>query len=330
MKLNKLFVLTLVVLSVFFPKILFSQEVESKFEPIGNIYGVIFTNFHSDFISKNSAFEVQRAYLGYKYKYDNNFSVNLKIDITCNETDARRYAYFKNAHISYKHKNLNLNFGLIDSYMFKTHEKFFGKRYIYKSFLDKNKFGPSADLGASLLYKIGDKFNIDFSVLNGEGYSNLQLDNTLKAAMGLSYSPIENFYSRIYLDYSEKTYAQTTYSFFLGYKQKNKFRLGAEYNFQANNSFADNYDLFGYSLYGTINISEKWELFARFDDLKSNIPNGESDNWNISKDGNTLISGIQFTPIKKIKLALNYQGYYSDDVNKDDISAIYFNIEYKF
>lgn len=329
MKVNQSLFLILFLILVFFSKI-FAQDEKTNFEPTGNIYGILFTNFHSDFISGNSAFEVQRAYLGYKYKYDNNFSVNVKIDIASIETNTKRYAYFKNAHISYNHENLTLNFGLIDSYMFKTHEKFFGKRYIYKSFLDKNKFGPSADLGASILYQIGDKLNIDFSVLNGEGYSNLQLDNTLKAALGISYNPIKNFYSRIYVDYSEKTYAQTTYSFFLGYKQINKFSLGAEYNLQANNSFANNYDLFGYSIYGTINISEKWELFARFDDLKSNIPEGESDNWNLSKDGNLIISGIQFSPIKKVKLALNYQGFYSDDSNKDDISAIYFNIEYKF
>jgi len=308
----------------------FAQEEETKFEPSGNIYGILFTNFHSDFINGNSAFEVQRAYLGYKYQYDNNFSANVKIDIASNENDSKRYAYFKNAYGSYKLKNLSINFGLIDSYMFKTHEKFFGKRYLYKSFLDKNKFGPSADLGASFLYRLNNKLNLDFSILNGEGYSNLQLDNTFKAAFGLSYNPIKNLYSRIYIDYSEKTYAQTTYSYFLGYKQKSKFSIGAEYNFQANNDFENNYDLFGYSVYGTVNIFEKWELFARFDDLKSNIPSGESDNWNISKDGNTLISGIQFSPIKKVRLALNYQGFYSDDLNKDNISAIYFNLEYKF
>ncbi len=330
MKINILFLLTLVAFLVLFPNTLFAQDEEKKIEPTGNVYGVLFTNFHSDFISENSAFEVQRTYLGYKYQYDNNFSANLKIDIASNVSDAKRYAYFKNAHLSYKYKNLSISFGLIDSYMFKTHEKFFGKRYIYKSFLDKNKFGPSADLGASFLYKFNNKLNVDFSVLNGEGYSNLQLDNTFKAALGLSYNPVENFYSRIYIDYSEKTYTQATYAFFLGYKQTNKFSLGAEYNYQTNNDFSNNYDLFGYSLYGTVNITEKWELFARLDDLKSNIPSGETDNWNLSKDGNTLISGIQFSPIKKVKLALNYQGFMCDDTYKDDISAIYFNLEYNF
>ena len=174
---------------------LFSQDKETKFEPSGDIYGLIFTNVHSDFNSGNSAFEIQRAYLGYKHKIDNYFSANIKLDISSNGGDEKRYAYFKNAMITYTNRNISLNFGLIDVYMFKTHEKFFGKRYIYKSFLDFNKLGSSSDLGASFIYKFNDKLNLDFSVLNGEGYSHIQLDNTYKAALGVSFNPIENLYS---------------------------------------------------------------------------------------------------------------------------------------
>ena len=214
--------------------------------------------------------------------------------------------------------------------MFKTQEKFFGKRYIYKSFLDKNKYGASADLGASFLYTFNGKLNLDFAVLNGEGYSNIQLDNTYQAALGLSYNPIENLYSRLYFDYSKKTYVQATYSAFLGYKQAEKFSIGVEYNYQSNRDFTEDHNSFGYSVYGTLNIAKKWELFARYDDLGSNKITGEENNWNLAKDGNTIISGLQYSPVKKVKLALNYQGFISDDENTDDISAIYFNIEYKF
>ena len=78
------------------------------------------------------------------------------------------------------------------------------------------------------------------------------------------------------------------------------------------------------------NIMEKWELFARYDDLESNKIMDEVNNWNLSKDGNTIISGLQFSPVKEIRLALNYQGFINDDTNARDISAIYFNREYKF
>jgi len=315
---------------VFFSTNLFSQEQEKKFAPEGNLYGVLFTNFHSDFNNGSTAFELQRAYLGYKHQLDNNFSANIKFDVASNTDDAKRFVFVKNALLNYTNKKVSVNFGIIDVYMFKTHEKFFSKRYIYKSFLDKNKFGNSADLGASFLYSFNNKLKIDLALFNGEGYSKLQLDKTYQAAAGLSFSPIHNLHTRFYFDYAKKDFAQVTFSAFIGYKQKGKFSIGAEYNYQANNKFVENHNYFGYSIYGTFNFVEKWEFFARYDDLGSNTISGDPYSWNIAKDGNTIISGIQFSPIKNIKLALNYQGFISDDETSNDISAIYFNIEYKF
>lgn len=84
----------------------------------------------------------------------------------------------------YDYKQLKFEFGIIETAQFKEPESFWGKRYIFKSFQDEYKFGPSADIGFKALYKIG-KFNFDVGVFNGEGYSSLQNENTFKGALSL-------------------------------------------------------------------------------------------------------------------------------------------------
>jgi hypothetical protein len=336
MKINRLLFLTIFTILVFCSKI-FAQEEETKFEPSGHTYGKIFSNFHYQITSddQESAFALERAYLGYEYFLSEYFTVNVKLDIGSPNQESsydilKRYAYFKNAALIYKKEKLSLSFGLIDLCQFKVQEKFWSHRYIYKSFMDEHRFGSSADLGANVTYEFSDFISADLTVMNGEGYNQLQADNTYKSGLGITVLPIKSLTVRFYVDYTEQDKIQTSWSGFIGYKFKKIAKVGVEYNYKKNNKYEKDQNMCGLSSYGSWQVFEKWELFARFDDLKSNIPLGEADNWNLSKDGNTVISGIQFSPIKKIKLALNYQGFVCDDTNKDNISAIYFNLEYKF
>lgn len=87
-----------------------------------------------------------------------------------NVTDYQRIAYIKNALITYRTGNLTLNGGLISTTQFNMQEKFWGYRYVMKSFQDEYKFGSSADLGISAVYKFADWISADAIVVNGEGY----------------------------------------------------------------------------------------------------------------------------------------------------------------
>ena len=42
-------------------------------------------------------------------------------------------------------------------------------------------------------YKFSDKLSGDIAVTNGEGYSEIQLDNGVKAAAGLTYRPTKQY-----------------------------------------------------------------------------------------------------------------------------------------
>ncbi|MEE4197238.1 MAG: hypothetical protein V2I54_06310 [Bacteroidales bacterium] len=313
-----------------------SQEIKN-FTPSGFFYGTVFSNFHYqlDTRSNESAFEVQRAYLGYTYHLSPNYSVNIKLDIGSPEQESpydilKRYAYFKNAELIYRYNKLTLNFGLIGLYQFKVQEKFWGHRYIYKSFQDQHKFGNSADLGISATYTFNDYFAADFSVMNGEGYNQLQIDNSYKSALGLTIKPIKKLTIRLYADYIEHEEIQTTWSSFIGYQYKQLAKIGAEYNFQSNSGFRKDRNQNGFSGYASVNISKKLELFGRFDKLWSNTITGEPYNWNITRDGSAIIGGIQYNPIENIKIAANYQDWYPYAKNLANESYFYLNLEYKF
>lgn len=337
MKTNRQFILLLVLFLCFYSINSFSQEQEESFKPSGKVYGKVFANFHYQIITEDqeSAFAVDRAYFGYKYQLSQEFTVNLKLDIGSPNQNSqydilKRYAYFKNAELIYTKYNMRLNFGLIDLYQFKVQEKFWGHRYIYKSFQDKHKFGSSADLGAAINYKFNDFISADISVMNGEGYNQLQNDNSYKTGLGVTILPIKDITVRLYGDYTEHEEIQASFVSFLGYKFKKLFRIGAEFNYQMNNKYKANQDLYGFSSYTSINISKRWEVFGRYDKLWSNTLNSESADWNINKDGSAIIGGIQFAPHKNVKIAANYQDWYPYAKNLDNESYFYLNLEFKF
>jgi hypothetical protein len=192
--------LLITIILLFYSNYLSSQEFEN-FTPSGFFYGTVFSNFHYQLNAENeSAFEVQRAYLGYTYLLTENYSINIKLDIGSPEQESpydilKRYAYFKNAELIYNYQKLTINAGLIDLYHFKIQEKYWGHRYIYKSFQDKHKFGNSADLGVSASYKFNNFFAADITVMNGEGYNQLQTDNSYKSALGFTVKPLTNLIS---------------------------------------------------------------------------------------------------------------------------------------
>ena len=222
-----------------------------------------------------------------------------------------------------------MNFGLIGLKQFKIQEAYWGHRYIEKSFQDLYGLGPSAHLGADLSYRFSNLFSADLTVRNGEGYKKLQSDNKYNTGIGWTLTPVKGLVIRGYYDYLKKGASQYTLAHFVGYQNK-KMSAGIEYNIQNNYKNKDRHDLFGYSVYGSYNLNERFQLFARLDKLNSNTLNSESMKWDIKNNGDLFIGGVQFAPIKNVKIALDYQGWMPDLSTMDDQNTIYLNFEYAF
>ncbi|MQY80029.1 MAG: porin [Bacteroidetes bacterium] len=313
----------------------FSQD-STIFQPQGKVFARIFTNFHSELSESEhqSAFEVTRAYLGYESEMHKNFSGIVKIDIGKPDdggqnSSFRQYAYFKNAGVTYKNGKFICRFGLIDTKQFTIQEKIWGHRYLFKSFQDEYKFGVKADMGTIVEYRFNSVLDADLSVMNGEGYKKLQLDNSFRTGLGFNFYPSAGWIIRLYFDYSEKAVVQNSFVTFIGYKNK-RLVAGLEYNYETNFEFVDNQNIMGYSAYVSYDINDRFQLFGRYDRLYSNILPNEEFSWHYDNDGSTIIGGVQFSPIKQIKIAVNYQGWHPISNDISSRSYLYINMGINF
>lgn len=313
-----------------------TEPVKEEFKPSGSPIVTIFTDFH---ILKNGdgdlkpGFDVTRAYFGYEYNFSQNWSGKLVFDVgNVGDEDATGYkkvAFPKNALLNYKTGSFSMRFGLIGLNQFSLQEKQWGYRCIYKPFQDAYGMGYSADYGMAADYKFSDLISADASITNGEGFKSLDTDSTLKLSAGVTVSPIKGLDFRMYYDFLNDTAAaQQTISFYGGYKTGD-LSFGAEFNYQINNSNAKDNNLYGISLYGRGSIAKNIFGFARFDMLNSTTLDGATDPWNIGDNGQKYIVGVEFNPVKGIRIAPNFQGWSPAAEGADFETGIYLSIEIK-
>jgi hypothetical protein len=295
-----------------------SQIPEIKGKPIVEI----FTDFHInlDDTAKTTGFGLGRAYLGYTFLPGNDFSATIILNIGSPEDltpDAlhRRYAYFREASISYFKDRLNISFGMVSTKHYAYEQKFWGKRYIANTFQALNGYGIVADLGVVAEYKFSDVISADISVLNGEGYSDLQLDNGVKTSAGLTFTPSARFAFRFYNDIT-KQYGVWQYTLltFAGFRNDH-LTIGADYNYKTNLDLRNGDNGWGISGTAAYSISKKYEFFARYDYSSSVSGIEYADQWNFLVDNSLIIAGLQYTFNPNVRMALNYQEnipYYAD------------------
>lgn len=276
--------------------------------PKGKAIVQVFGNFHSGFGSERNdrGFELDRSYLGYEYKLDKSLSVKAVMDIgqSSDVSDYNRIAYIKNAQVTWRTGNLTLNGGLISTTQFNMQEKFWGYRYIAKSFQDMYKFGSSADLGLSASYKFANWISADAIIVNGEGYKKVQKADGLLYGLGTTITPLKGLSIRLYGGINEAPDETKediyNYAAFIGYKA-DAFSIGAEYNMIQNSGNVKDADQSGFSVYGTVKLNKKLDVYARYDKLSS------KDDWNIAKDESAVIAGAQIKLGKYVKLAPNFR-----------------------
>ena len=284
-----------------------AQDIKTE-EPKGKAIVQVFGNFHTGFGADNDnrGFELERSYIGYEYNLGKGLSIKGVMDVgRSNQVDDyHRIAYIKNAMISWKTGNLTLNGGLIPTTQFNYQEKFWGYRYIMKSFQDEYKFGSSADLGLSATYRFADWVSADAIIVNGEGYKKIQKNDGLNYGLGLTLTPVKGFQIRLYGGLNESSEEGkkdiVNMAAFVGYKHE-RFTVGAEYNQMWNASYSDNADQSGYSIFASAKLSKLTDIYARYDDLNS------KDDWNIAKDESAAIIGAQFKLGKYVKIAPNFR-----------------------
>lgn len=315
----------------------FSYSQDTSFVSSGKPFATIYANFHKGIIGAakdESAFELVRGYLGYEYNFSPVFYAKINLDVGSPDDlspyeKARRYAYFKNAYLRYVDKGLTIDFGLIDMRQFKQQESVWERRYLMKTLADEYQLGQSADLGMNLNYKFNNWIDVDFTVSNGEGYGSIQMDDFFKYSFGPTITLPKNFTSRVFYEFTKKDITENTLTLFTSYDYNKIWNVAGEAVLRNNDKWKENHNIFGWSVYAKYNFTKKYQLFVRYDRVTSNIIEGDINPWNLAKDGTALVTGIQFQPISKIKMALNYHDWYPLAANMESGGFIYFNIEVK-
>jgi hypothetical protein len=321
-------------LSIFLLNTLSAQEEmenQISYKPIFLIY----SNFYKG-ISKSSPesnFDVRRAYFGYDFFLNNEFAAMIRLDIGSpderqNYSLTRRNAYVRNAFISYNHNNLKIDFGIIDNFHHKLQEKNWEKRYIYKTFLDEYKFVTGSDLGIKISCKFLKNFILNTSITNGEYLSNIAGFIKYFYSAGLDYIPSKKFNARIVSKYSNRTDNNLSTSIFLYGNIVEKIRLGGESILKIYFKEPIKKYNFGYNIFAIYDINEKINLFIRYDDIKSNLPENYTIPWNLPFDGSALLAGVEYKFNNNVRLSLNYQDWYPFAANLPNKSFIYLNVEF--
>ena len=290
----------------------------------------VYTNYHSTWTNgeANKAFEIQRAYFGYKAQMGEHISGRLTLDVgDPNFGSLEMTAYLKNAYVQYSKNKLTAKLGMIGLHQFKMQENLWGGRYLYKSLMDEHKFGPSADLGAYVSYDIHKMLSVDFTVANGEGYKKLESDTVLKYSAGITILPFESLDLRASYDYMGSDSAQQTLALYAAY-HLGKIAVGAEYNHQFNHKRINQHDLSGISLYGSY-LMKKTRFFGRYDILSSPKLGTDTKPWNYARDGQLFIAGVEFRPVRGLIVTPNYQGWVPAD-GSGTSHSVYLSLEIKF
>ena len=308
----------------------------------GKTFGKVFSNFNYDMSTEEAedgfkAFEIKRSYLGYAYTYNNEFSAKITFDVGSNDGGSAYTAFLKIASLTWNASdNMKINFGMIGTKNFKFMEKAWGKRYIYKSLLDQQKWASSADAGASVDYQLSDNLYVDMQILNGDGYKNTQGENgMMRGGGGVTYK-MGALAIRASVDmvprtsYGESNEMQTINTVAAAYDM-GMLNVGGEYNIMENTNFILDNSKTGLSLYGDFKLNDLYSVFGRYDKLSSEDANGNQ--WNLSNDGEFTIFGIQRKMTKGVTAALNIQTWKDATQGAEEIegeSTLYLNLEYKF
>jgi hypothetical protein len=335
-------------------------QTDTTFKPKGKVLVQVInrTLYETDGSTGKYGMYINRAHFGYNYQFAPKWSgtvivdvgrptvfgnLNVKDNAGNSFPDSYNYKegsyYTMTLKFSYIEFNptskIKLQAGGILQNHYITQEKFWGYRYILETFDDRYFGIPSADLGFIGYFSPLKWLSFDAALTNGEGFRfNQDNSGKVKYATGVDLKLLKGWITRFYYDNSQsndttKPATQQLLSVFSGYRLPKVFRVGAEYNYHVNHGNLKNKDLYGLSVYGSYEMSDRFEIFGRYDNLQSNKLTPAVNSWNYASDGKAYIAGVHFVAVKNISLSLSYQGWQPSDNLLKYKSTIAFCFEFK-
>jgi hypothetical protein len=282
------------------------------FKPGGKPEARIFADFTSAFADgeNHNKFNITRAYLGYGYNFSRTLSGRVVYDVADPSVGKLKFTgMLKFAYLRYQTKKLTITGGMIPLPEFDHADKKWGYRYIYKPSHDEYGFGTAADLGLSVAYNIAPWITADLTLMNGEGFKLTEADSTLKTAVGVTLIPIKTVTLRGYFDNMGKDGIHQQTAEVIATFESNGSLLSGAWHYRKNSGLITGHDYHVISFNGRVPVSDKVRILGRYDYAASARVGNEVDPWNLDRDGQLFLAGIEFALSPGVSLSPNYQGW---------------------
>lgn len=334
-----------IILSLSFFGLSFSQDKKEEFKPTFKVWGYAFGDYYYKIASDTGvafgqgeyskvpkdyqAFSFRRIYLGLDAQIAEDFSGTILLEGSDGTpiTNGNRGVFIKLAYLEWKNliprASILIGQPPTPTWSLLT-EKVWSYRAIEKTIADFRGLGGAVDLGILLTGKFDKKENFGYNFMFGNGKGAKPEDDKLKKYYSSLWGTFldKKVIVEAYGDYEDYTgnKSKTTMKGFLAY-QHVKYTVGVEAVQQIQKKFyaADSTNIvpFGISAYiHGILVKDKLRAFGRFDyydpDTKYDISRTYTDLNNYYKQ-NFITVGLDYTPHKNVHIMPNvWVNTYSD------------------
>ena len=203
----------------------------------GDYYWV--ASHHRAEIQNSNGFWFRRIYFTYDHRISGNLSARMRLEMNSrgdfSTTSSKLIPYIKDAYLKWKiNPDHQLVLGISSPPTFKFIEDFWGFRFLEKTPLDLQRWGPSREFGLSAMGTLALEGKLQYHVMLGNGSGNKSEVNPGKKLMGaIRYFPVKQLVLEVYSDWNDNSGATDwfTYQGFAGYKTE-RLTLGFLYSHQ--------------------------------------------------------------------------------------------------
>ncbi len=317
----------------------YSQEVLNKGKISGYMFGDLFYNAIRDTGILNlpntinggkqdvNGIQLRRIYFTYDYDISESFVTRFRLeaDQVSNSSDGKIGVFVKDAYLTWKNifKGSDLTFGIQPTPAFEISESIWGNRFLEKTIMDARGIVSSRDLAISLKGKFDKEGMFKYWLMLGDGSGNKpETDKYKRYYAHFQVNPVKNLSLTFYFDFRSKpeindpnstlnpkatlSNSDLTYAFFAGYKEKDKFMIGAEsfmttsQNGIINGTTIKNRNAIGLSFFASYYFLKNLSAVGRFDFYD---PNTDSDYKGDSR--NLFLVSLNYSPIDKVTISPN-------------------------
>jgi hypothetical protein len=298
---------------------------------LGDYYYVV--KSHIAELEDRNGFQFRRVYFTYDKGLSEAFKARFRLEMNSpsfpdKEKNVKLNPFIKHGYLKWTKEDwrTHVYFGLSGTPTWEVIEALWGYRSVAETLLDMQKLGGSTDFAVAVFgnFDAGKKLSFHAMVGNGSGVSG-EIDSDKKFYLSLTARPIKGVVAEGYGDFetSETDQERYTVQGFLAYERE-QFRIGAQLANQTRKQGEDkaNLNLMAGSVFGAAQLIEKklWAL-ARFDRMFDPNPDAEKiayAPYDKTAKSNTLIFGIDWTPIKDVHLIPNLFLIFYDEPEKSE------------